>query len=90
MMLDLEEFLAENLGYGLRYDETVLRLDQKRRTDHVKRYFRDREFAPYIKKQAAECRARRPAKPRPMNPRAYSTQGSKGKWTRYNGEWVKL
>lgn len=91
MMLDLHEFLAENLGYAaLQHDDFVLEMQEKIRRDHVKRALRDREFTPYLRKQKLECDARKPAKKRPMTHRAYFTRGSKGKWTRFNGEWVKL
>ena len=85
-MKDLDEFLYENLGYGNDHDSFVLDYQD------LVRYKTTR-----AREVAREFRANKPKKPKQVSPlkfspnhRALKTVGSKGKWVRFNGEWIKL
>jgi hypothetical protein len=80
-MLDLEEFLQENLGYGCRHDDFVLEVEELRSRQAEKR-----RIPKVLHKQ------KRVVLPKynPLRHRALRTQGSKGKWTLFAGRWMKL
>lgn len=89
-MLDLQEFLYENLGYGESTFSTELDFHLARKQEHALRMQEVRSWLPKKPRGRAPrevpMHKRRMQKPRNLR---VATAGPKGSWKRVGDEWVK-